>query len=304
MRRAIAVRMESAILKTMTEGAVMNRREVLTFAGVVLSQGSRLAGAQGTHKEDGFRPLFDGVSLRGWKRQPRSLAQPSLGRWTVEDGVIVGGQDPPGSGIGSYLVTEDVFADFELQIEARPDWPADTGVLVRTNAQGNVGFQVLLDHRPHGGIGGYYGNGLGNFHAWAYSFAAEKDSDGRLLRLIPGPPEEPNRGNVTLPLDFAVPVETFLRVWKVGDWNQFRIRSAGALPHLTTWINGEKIAELDTAKMQASGWDPQAVLEKLGRAGHIALEVHSNGPNDPLGKDRWAPGAVCRWRNISIKVLS
>lgn len=31
-------------------------------------------------KDDGFRPLFDGSSLRGWKRQPRSLAEPSLGR--------------------------------------------------------------------------------------------------------------------------------------------------------------------------------------------------------------------------------
>ena len=49
--------------------------------------------------------------------------------------------------------------------------------------------------------------------------------------------------------------------------------------------------------------DPQAVLRKIGRAGHSALEVHSNGPNDKLGADRWAPGAVCRWRNISIKKL-
>jgi hypothetical protein len=45
-------------------------------------------------------------------------------------------------------------------------------------------------------------------------------------------------------------------------------------------------------------------VERLvGRAGHIALEVHSNRPSDWLGKDRWAPGAVCRWRNISIKTL-
>jgi hypothetical protein len=174
---------------------------------------------------------------------------------------------------------------------------------VRTNAQGNVGYQVLLDHRPGGGIGGYYGNGLGSFHAWAYGFTGEKDSDGHVAHLIPSPAAEPNRGNVTVPLDFAAPVETFLRVWKVGEWNQFRIRCTGALPHLITWINGEKIAELDTAKMQARGWNPEAVQQKLGRAGHIALEVHSNGPTDPLGKDRWAPGAVCRRRNISIKLL-
>jgi hypothetical protein len=278
------------------------RRELLAMAGIALAQG-RVRAQEASGKDDGFRPLFDGVSLRGWKRQPRTLAQPSLGRWTVEDGVLVGGQEPPGSGIGSYLVTDEAFGDFELEIDARPDWPVDTGILVRTNEQGNVGFQVLLDHRPHGGIGGYYGNGLGNFHAWAYSFTGEKDAAGRMVRLIPGPAEEPSRGNVTVPLDFAAPAEAFLRVWKVGNWNRFRIRCTGELPHLTTWINGEKIAELDTARMQARGWNPQAVLEKLGRRGHIALEVHSNGPNDPLGPNRWAPAAVCRWRNIAIKVL-
>lgn len=280
------------------------RRRNLLLGGLSLAgfaPGARGLGDSG--KDGGFRPLFDGVSLKGWKRQPRSLNQPSLGRWTVEDGVIIGGQDPPGSGLGSYLVTEEAFGDFELRIEARPDWQVDTGILVRTVPQGNVGFQVLLDHRPHGGIGGYYGNGLWNFHAWAYGFTAEKDNEGRLARLIPEKPSEPFPGNHTVPLDFAAPASVFLGKWKLNDWNHFRIRSVGAIPHLTTWINGEKIAELDTAKMQAPGWDPKAMLERVGRTGHIALEVHSNGPGDKLGKDRWAPGAVCRWRNISIRTL-
>jgi hypothetical protein len=276
---------------------LIGRRELLCAGGLWLAGLARAA------EGEGFRPLFDGVSLNGWKRQPRTLAQPSLGMWKVEDGAIIGGQDPPGSGVGSYLVTEEIFSDFELEIEARPDWPADTGVLVRTNAQGNIGFQVLIDHRPFGGIGGYYGNGLGQWHAWNYGFTAEKDRDGRLARLVPEKPSEPTQGNTRVPLDYAAPIDVFLRTWKVGDWNQFRIRSVGALPQLTTWINGVKVAELDTARMQAPNWDPEAVIKKIGRTGHIALEVHSNGPKDKLGKDRWAPGAVCRWRKISIKTL-
>ncbi len=278
-----------------------NRRRDFLLAGSLLAgfrQPSR--GQTAGRNEDGFRPLFDGVSLKGWKRQPRSLAQPSLGIWTVEDGVITGGQDPPGSGIGSYLVTEEKFADFELQIEARPDWRADTGILVRTNPQGNIGFQVLLDHRPHGSIGGYYGNGLANVHAYDYGLIGETDKEGRLVRLTPEKPSEPTR---RIPFDFSAPPEVFLRAWKLNGWNQFRIRSVGALPRLTTWINGEKISELDTSKIQAPGWDPDAVLKLIGRSGHIAVEVHSNGAKDWLGKDRWAPGAVCRWRNISIKTL-
>jgi len=40
---------------------------------------------------------------------------------------------------------------------------------------------------------------------------------------------------------------------------------------------------------------------RLESAGHIALEVHDN---EGMGSDRWGPGLVCRWRNISIKMLS
>jgi hypothetical protein len=247
-------------------------------------------------KDDGFLSLFDGISLKGWKRLARNPKRPSLGKWTVEDGVIIGGQDPVG--VGSYLVTEEAFADFELQIEARPDWPVDTGILVRTVPEGNVGFQVLLDHRPHGGIGSFYGNGLAGFHAYQYSFNAEKDKDGRVVRMVAETPSEPTN---RVPLDFAAPVEVFLKAWKPGGWNQFRIRSTGAMPYLTTWINGEKISELDTAKIKLTGYEPKAILEQIGRAGHIALEVHDNDPR--MGNDRWAPGAVSRWRNISIKTL-
>ena len=250
-------------------------------------------------KENGFRSLFDGKTLNGWTRQPRTLQHPSLGKWIVEDGMIVGGQATPG--LGSYLVSDETFADFDLEIDAWPDWPADTGIYVRTVPQGNVGIQVLLDYRPHGGIGGYYGNALGKFHAWDYGFTAEKDKNGRLVRLIPEEPQE-HEGNHKVSLDYAAPVQEFLRVWRLNTWNRFRIRSVGALPVLTTWINGEKMCELDTAKMQAPEWDPQAALKKIGRAGHIALEVHSSGGNDWM-KDRWAPGAVCRWRNISIRTL-
>jgi hypothetical protein len=281
----------------------IRRRDLLRFSGALLASASMPAlGQAPTSRNEEFRRLFDGVSLNGWKKQPRSLAQPSLGKWTVEDGAIIGAQETPG--LGAYLVTEETFDDFELQIEARPDWPADTGVLVRTVPQGNIGLQVLVDHRPHGGIGGYYGNGLGAIHAWDYGFTAELDKDGHVVRLIPEKPSEPSKTNRPIPLDFAAPVDVFLRTWRVNDWNQFRIHCVGALPRLTTWINGEKISELDTAKVKAPGWDPDAVLKLIGHAGHIALEVHSNGPRDLLGKDRWAPGAVCRWRNIGIRKIS
>jgi hypothetical protein len=265
--------------------------------GSFLLAGASAAGGQSVPRQEaGFEALFDGTSLRGWKQQPRTLSRPSLGKWTVENGVIIGAQDPPR--VGSYLVTEGTFEDFELQIEANPDWPADTGIMLRTVAQGNVGFQVHVDHRPHGDIGGYYGNGLAGFRANAYALNAEKGKDGRLLRLVA---EEIGDLAARVPLDFVAPAAVFLKIWKPAGWNHFRVRSVGALPYLTTWINGEKISELDTAKIKLPGYDPKAVLEKIGRTGHIALEVHDNDAQ--MGNDRWGPGALCRWRNISIRKL-
>jgi hypothetical protein len=254
-----------------------------------------------TKAREGFRSLFDGVSLSGWSRQIREAAMPGLGVWTAQQGMIVGGQNQPT--IGSYLVTDGAFSDFEIELEARPDWKTDTGVYVRTNAQGNVGFQACIDYRPHGAIGGYYGNGIGGFHACDYCFTGKVDKGGRLVELIPEKPSEPLDATHRVPLDYSVPAAQFVRNWNYRGWNHFRIRSVGAVPTLTTWTNGLKVSQLDTAKMKSPDWDPAKVDSLVGRAGHIALEVHGNRPTDWLGKDRWKPGNVCRWRNIYIKEL-
>jgi len=197
-------------------GLLLSLPQLCGLAAAASQTSTKVAPAR---REDGFRPLFDGHSLTGWKPHPRELANPSLGIWTVENGMLVGGQAKPK--VGSYLTTEETFADSTHNVR----------------------------------------------------------------------------------LDYAPPAERFLQAWSLNGWNRYRIRSVGAVPHLTTWVNGEKVAELDTAKMNAPGWDTSKVDALVGRAGHIALEVHSNGPTDWLGNDRWRPGAVCRWRNIQIKTL-
>jgi hypothetical protein len=60
---------------------------------------------------------------------------------------------------------------------------------------------------------------------------------------------------------------------------------------------------MEVSKIEWPGFDKRADAKLLGRRGHISLEVHNNSPGDALGKDRWAPGAVCRWRNIGVKTL-
>jgi hypothetical protein len=260
--------------------------------------------------------LFDGKTLNGWHAIPRTPAPPypggpepdhnsdyyrkamaTHGHWIVENGAIVGGQDPPGSGLGAYLLSDDVFGDFELTIDANPDWPADTGVLVRTTVLGSQGFQIHVDHRRQGSIGTIYGNGIGSFRARHYAFDVRRDAGGRPVGLqLLDVPESEKKG-----LLYAADPREIIRVWKFLDWNTIRIRVAGAMPRLTTWINGMKVVEFDAAQYEAEHYDRKRVLDLLGPRGHIALEVHNNDAN--LGLDRWGPGAVCRWKNIVVTPL-
>jgi len=267
--------------------------------------------------------LFDGHTLQGWRAVPRlpvpawpggpqpdlgsaryQAAAATAGRWSVEDGAIVGGQEPPGSGLGGYLVTEARYGDFELSFEVRPDWPADTGVLVRATAAGTQGFQVLVDHRRSGGIGGFYGNGTGGFHAVAYGVDVIRDASGAPTGLVQDDPAttlEPVTEQKRSMLSYAAPAEDFLAAWRWGDWNEMRVRCVGEHPVLTTWVNGVRVYELDTGSIRHPTYDRDAVADLLGRAGHVALEVHDN--DEGMGDDRWAPGAVVRWRGLRLRPL-
>jgi hypothetical protein len=275
--------------------------------------------------DDGYRPIFDGRTLHGWRVIPRVYgavhpggpqlaelfaaegiqppADPELHppAWAVEAGALVGRQGAPG--YGGYLITEQAFGDFDLSIELRPDWPADTGVMLRRRPDDWAGFQVLVDHRPSGGIGGFFGNGLASFSALPFAVDAVRDEDGMPVGLRPDDP----RTSVELVtpqkirrLTYAGDVHDFLRVWRWAEWNELRVRCVGGpLPVLTTWINGLKVAELDTATLDSPDYDPASVSEHLGARGHIALEVHDN--DERFGEARWGRGAACRWRNIRIR---
>ena len=264
--------------------------------------------------KDGFTPLFSENTLDGWRIVPRGLpllqkdsaayqsAWAHKGLWTMQDGILIGRQDPPGCGFGSYLVSEAAFKDFELVYEAKPDWPADTGVYLRASEDGFRGYQVLLDYRRSGNIGGFYGNDLGGFHAIGFTIDADLDENGipqRLKTENPFDSLEPMTPDKTALLQYTISGEEFLRIWKLNDWNAFRVVVHGNLPVITTYINGERVAEIDTAQLDAKRFNREAA--KACRCGHIAFEVHDNDPF--LGKDRWGQNAACQWRNVRIREI-
>lgn len=284
----------------------MTRRDLVTTA---LTCALRLNGSE-------ERSLLDGTSLKGWHAVPRlpvavypgaskpspdspayRRAMTSKGRWTVEHAAIVGGQEPPGSGMGAYLLTDKTFADFELSLECNPDWGVDTGVMVRATSLGSQGFQIHVDHRTMGSMGTFYGNGTGAFRARQFAFQPRRDSRGDIVGLEPTDVPETESAK----LAWAAPPDAFFKAWRFKDWNTLQIHVTGRLPRITTWINGVKIARLDAASLRAPNYDAEAVAALLGERGHIALEVHNSGGTDRIGAERWLPGAVCRWRNIRLR---
>lgn len=267
--------------------------------------------------------LFDGTpdSLRQWRSVPRlptppvaalvsgnesyrttpefqaAVAQSSKAKanWTIENGAIVGRQEREDLGLGGYLVTKESFADFELEFEANPDWGSDSGVMVRALPDGNVGIQALVEARDGGGFGGYHGNGFAGFRATPFGLTGVRDSGRKIVDVIEGTRQPADNSK----LRFACPFDEFKRVFRIGDWNRFKVRVLGTPPVCTYWMNDLKLSEFDVSSVEHQGVTGGDIAKVLGRQGHIALECHPNGRNNMFN----APGLAVRFRNIRVRRL-
>jgi len=98
-------------------------------------------------RKQGFVPLFDGKTLKGWRYDPKY--------WKVHDGMIVGNTYPDGLDHHTYAITEKQFGDFILRIKAK---------LV----SGNSGVQFRSKVTDTYDVGGYQADvvlkGWGNLH--------------------------------------------------------------------------------------------------------------------------------------------
>jgi hypothetical protein len=74
-------------------------------------------------REDGFRPLFDGKTLAGWRTYKAAEPKP---QWQVVDGAIT-----LTAGGGGDLITKEQFADFELRWEWKIAAEGNSGVMWR-----------------------------------------------------------------------------------------------------------------------------------------------------------------------------
>lgn len=231
--------------------------------------------------------LFDGKTLDGWHKNPQRIGHGTGGEWTVEDGAIVGQQDPPGSGNGGILLTDRKFGDFELSIDLKPDWGICSGLFLRSTEKGQC-LQMMVDYHDNGDVGHIYGEGLGGFSFRPFDITGVYDQ-GKLVGLTTKPSNRPGKST------YSISGADWVQVWKINDWNTARVRVVGNPPEITTWINGTKICDWNGATFDGPKYDKKKVTETLGAEGHIAVQVH--------GGKSWPVGAKCRWKNIQLKPL-
>ena len=90
------------------------------------------------------------------------------------------------------------------------------------------------------------------------------------------------------------------KVWKVDDWNSFRVRMEGDVPHITLWVNGVQMWDVQEPKNDKIAGETE---------GAIGLQLHWGSTYQPdiaqagIGGGNWKPDAGYRFRNIAIKEL-
>ena len=207
--------------------------------------------------------LFDGKTLEGWKNY-------GGGKFYVEDGAIVG---EAASGLpNSFLATEEIYENFELELDMLIDTLLNSGIQIRSNT-----YEQETKTIRWGGVFNPDGTKdvkertweAGRF--WGYQVEVDPRPDGWSAAIY----EEGGRGFLHSPSETQEASGAF----KLDDWNHFRIKAIG--DHLQTWLNGVPVADIH---------------DNLTKTGYIALQLHG------IGKHKEKIGQKVRWKNIKLTV--
>lgn len=238
--------------------------------------------------------LFNGTTLEGWHKQSEPGLHGTGGHWGVtEEGVLFGEQDPPGSGNGGLLLSDQSFGDFEMELSLHPDWGPCSGIFLRANERGE-GWQVYVDYHDNGNVGHL------RLESKVHSVAFRPFAISRIQEDAPKLKVVPDARTANWPegvYEESCSGEEFLAAWNAGDWNRMKIRCVGksAFPVIEIWINQLKICRLDTSKTPHPRFDRKKAAQVMGPSGKIGFQVHKgNG---------WPKGARVYWKDIRIRKL-
>ena len=208
--------------------------------------------------------LFNGSTLDGWQNF-------GGGKFYVEDGTIVGEAAPDLP--NSFLATNEMYGDFELEVEFKVDPLLNSGIQIRSHVYEEETTTVRWG-------GTFKPDGSRNVkdrvwekgRFWGYQIEIDPTDRAWSGTLY----EEGARGFLHTPGED----EAAKKAFKGGEWNHFRIIANG--DHFQTWLNGVPVADVHD--------DDQA-------SGYIALQLHG------IGNNKEKIGEKVRWRNIKLKSL-
>jgi hypothetical protein len=222
----------------------------------------------------GFRSLFNGHDLSGWK-----IPQGDNGHWKVVDGVI----DYDGRSESKqprHLFSDEVFGDYVLRVDWRiketPFVNPRVPIVLRdgTNKKDVEGKDIRLSV-PDTDSGIYLrGDTKAQVNIWCWPIGS-----GEVYGF---------RTNETLSPEVRAAVTPMRNADRnIGEWNSFEITMKG--DRLTVVLNGVRVID----KAQLSGVPPK---------GEIGLQHH--GEIDPKTGQWLIPPSLLQFKNIYIKRLN
>jgi hypothetical protein len=218
-------------------------------------------------KDDGWKDLFDGKTLNGWKIINQDWDNPdSKPEFNVEDNMIVC-NTTLNTG-GGYLVTEKSYDNFILEFDVKIDTSLNSGLQCRSRMWEKDTATVYLAGDAAGT------KRLTNWrqgYVWGYQIEVDPSS-----RAWSGGLYEPgNRGwIVTLANN-----EPARKAFKPMDWNHFKILMDGN--KIQVWVND--VLTVDTT-------------DDMSASGFLGLQFHGAG-------SEWQKDKKSMWKNIRIKEL-
>ena len=155
----------------------------------------------------------------------------------IEDGAIVGGNLKEPIPNNEFLCAETEYADFELRLKFK-----------LLGERPNAGVQIRSRRVPdHHEMIGYQADLGTNWWGCLYD-------ESRRRKTLAGPPKE-----------------ELVKVAKVGEWNDYRIRCQGR--RIQLWVNGKQTVDYT---------EPDESIEQTGL---IGLQIHGGLPSEAWYKD-------------------
>ncbi len=195
-----------------------------------------------SQKAEGFKSLFDGKTLDGW----RGYQDKSTASWFVDNGTIhCKGSDANYGAITADLITEETYDNFDFQVDYKISPKGNSGIL----------YMVNEDH----------------------PYSHESGPEYQIIDDV-NFPEKLETWQLTA-ANYAMNAAPDAKPNPAGQWNHARIIKNGK--HVEHWLNGQKVVEYelysdDWKKRKEEGKWKDVAAYATNEKGHITFQNHGS----------------------------